>query len=234
MVTPRERARERTMAEIRELAWRQVEELGAPSLSLRAIARDLGVVSSAIYRYVPSRDDLLTALLVDGFSDLAETVEAAEAAVPPQEYRERWLTIARSMRAWALERPAAWGLLYGGPVPGYYAPQQETSPPGTRVLLRHGSVLMEALAAGVLKPRVGPAGGFEDIPDQLRPVLEGLASAYGVKAPAEVVVMGFLGWTSLLGLISAEVFEQFGPEATKVTSLMADLQLQGIADSLGL
>ncbi len=234
MVTPRERARERTMAEIRELAWRQVEEFGAASLSLRAIARDLGVVSSAIYRYVPSRDDLLTALLVDGFSDLAEAVEAAEVAVPPQEYRERWLTIARSMRAWALERPAAWGLLYGGPVPGYYAPQQETSPPGTRVLLRHGSVLMEALAAGKLDPRVGPAGGFEDIPDDLRSVVDGLASGYGVQAPAEVVVTGFLGWTSLLGVISAEVFEQFGPEATKVTSLMVDVQLESIADALGL
>lgn len=234
MVTPRERARERTMAEIRELAWRQVEELGASSLSLRAIARDLGVVSSAIYRYVHSRDDLVTALLVEGFSDLAETVEAAEAAVPWDDYRERWLTIARTMRAWALERPAAWGLLYGGPVPGYYAPQQETSPPGMRVLLRHGSVLMEALAAGVLSPRVGPAGGFEDIPGDLRPIVDGLATAYGVQAPAEVVVSGFLGWTSLLGLISAEVFEQFGPEATRVTSLLVDLQMQGIADGLGL
>ena len=234
MVTPRQRARERTMAEIRGLAWRQVEEQGAASLSLRAIARDLGVVSSAIYRYVPSRDDLLTALLVEGFTDLADAVEAAEARVDPADYRLRWITIGGAMRAWALARPSAWGLLYGGPVPGYNAPQQETSPPGARVLLRHSSVLIEAVAAGRLHPRVGPAAGLEEIPDALRPMLEAVSEQYGVKASAEVVAVGFLGWTSLLGMISAEIFEQFGPEVAPLVEQLAQVQLNSIADLMGL
>lgn len=233
MVTPRERARERTMAEIRDLAWRQVEQLGAAALSLRAIARDLGVVSSAIYRYVPSRDELLTALLVEGFSDLATAVEAAEAEVPRDDYRERWLTIARAMRAWARQRPAAWSLLYGGPVPGYAAPQQETSPPGTRVLLRHAAVILEAMAAGRLHPRVGPAAGLAEIPPALRPALEAMAEENGVRAPAEEVALGVLGWTSVLGVISAEVFEQLGPDASAVTAHLGDVQLASIADALG-
>ncbi len=233
MVTPRQRARERTMAEIRDLAWRQVEEQGAASLSLRAIARELGVVSSAIYRYVPSRDELLTALLVEGFTDLADAVELAEVRVDPADYRLRWLTIGRVMREWALARPSAWGLLYGGPVPGYSAPQQETSPPGARVLLRHSAVLIEANAAGRLHPRGGPAAELEEIPEALRPLLEGLAEQYGVKAPAEVVTVGFLGWTSLLGLISAEIFEQFGPEVAPLVEQLAELQLQSIADLMG-
>ena len=222
------------MAEIRGLAWRQVEEQGAASLSLRAIARDLGVVSSAIYRYVPSRDDLLTALLVEGFTDLADAVEAAEAPVDTADYRLRWITIGGAMRAWALARPSAWGLLYGGPVPGYNAPQQETSPPGARVLLRHSSVLIEAVAAGRLHPRVGPAAGLEEIPDALRPMLEAVSEQYGVKASAEVVAVGFLGWTSLLGMISAEIFEQFGPEVAPLVEQLAQVQLNSIADLMGL
>lgn len=221
------------MAEIRDLAWRQVEELGAAALSLRGIARDLGVVSSAIYRYVPSRDELLTALLVEGFSDLAEAVEAAEETVPRDDYRERWLTICRAVRGWALERPAAWSLLYGGPVPGYAAPQQETSPPGTRVLLRHAAVILEAMAAGRLHPKVGPAAGSVELPAQLRPMLEAMADDNGVSAPAEQVALGILGWTSLLGVVSAEVFEQLGPDASPVTARLADVQLESLADALG-
>ena len=233
MVTPRERARERTMAEIRELAWHQVEEQGAAALSLRAIARGLGIVSSAIYRYVPSRDDLLTALLVEGFTDLADSVDAAEAQVDRDDFRERWLTVGRAMRAWGLRRPAAWGLLYGGPVPGYNAPQQMTSPPGARVLLRHSAIIMEAMAAGRLHPRVGPAAALTEMPQELAGLLEGLAAQYGVTTPAPVVAAGLLGWTSLLGLISAELFEQFGPDAAPVIAAVAELQLQSIADATG-
>ncbi|MDQ7993579.1 MAG: TetR/AcrR family transcriptional regulator [Propionicimonas sp.] len=233
MVTPRERARERTMAEIRALAWKQVEELGAPALSLRAIARDLGVVSSAIYRYVASRDDLLTALLVEGFSDLAEAADAAEAAVPADAYRERWLAICRAMRAWALERPAAWGLLYGGPVPGYFAPQQETSPPGTRVLLRLAAAILEAKAAGRLEPKVGPAAGISQVSPQQRLALEAISADRGVPVDAELVALGILGWTAVLGVISSEVFEQLGPDGAPAVALLADIQFESIADAVG-
>jgi len=233
MATPRERARERTMVEIRALAWKQVEELGAPALSLRAIARDLGVVSSAIYRYVSSRDDLLTALLVEGFSDLAEAVDAAEAAVPADDYRQRWLTICRAMRTWALDRPAAWGLLYGGPVPGYFAPQQETSPPGTRVLRRLAAAIVEADLAGTLQPRVGPAGGQGSVAPQPRLALAEIAGKNGIPVGAELVALGILGWTGVLGVISAEVFEQLGPEGAPALSLLAEIQFESIADALG-
>jgi AcrR family transcriptional regulator len=233
MATPRERARERTMVEIRALAWKQVEELGAPALSLRAIARDLGVVSSAIYRYVASRDDLLTALLVEGFSDLAEAVDAAEAAVRSDDYRQRWLTICHAMRGWALKRPAAWGLLYGGPVPGYFAPQQETSPPGTRVLRRLAAAIVEARLAGRLHPRVGPAAGLGSVAPERRLALEAMAEGNGIPLDAELVALGILGWTGVLGVISAEVFEQLGPDGAPALSLLADIQFETIADAVG-
>ena len=234
MPTPRERARERTLAEIRSLAWLQVEEVGPAALSLRGIARDLGVVSSAIYRYVSSRDDLLTELLVAGFSDLAEAVERAESVVPREAYRERWLTICRTMRAWALGRPAAWGLLYGGPVPGYNAPQQTTAVPGARVLLQQGAVLIEAQAAGRLRPRIGPAGDLGEVPAVLRAELEAAAAAFQLEVGAQLVALGILGWTISVAVISSEVFEQLGPDAIAARDQLAELQFASAADALGL
>ncbi len=234
MQTPRERARERTLNEIRKLAWHQVEEVGAAALSLRGIARDLGIVSSAIYRYVASRDDLLTALLVEGFSDLAEAVERAEAEVPRDAYRERWLTVCRAMRAWALDRPAAWGLLYGGPVPGYAAPQQTTGPPGARVLLCQGAALIEARAAGRLRPRQGPSGSLPEPPAELRAELEGAAAAYQLDIDAEMVALGIFGWTISIAVISSEIFEHLGPDAFHARDQLAEFQFAGTADALGL
>ncbi len=234
MKTPRQRARERTLDEIRNLAWRQVEELGPAALSLRAIARELGVVSSAIYRYVASRDDLLTALLVEGFSDLAEAVERAEAALPRDAYRERWLTACRAMREWALRRPAAWGLLYGGPIPGYDAPQQTTGPAGVRVLLCQGAVLIQAQAAGALHPRVRPADGSVELPAELRAELAGGAAAYQLDIDPAMVALGILGWTLSVAVVSSEIFEQLGPDAFQAREQLAELQFAGVADALGL
>lgn len=234
MQTPRERARERTMTEIHNLAWRQVEQEGAAAVSLRGIARELGIVSSAIYRYVASRDDLLTALLVEGFSDLADAVERAEAAVPRDDYRERWLTACRAMRAWALARPAAWGLLYGGPVPGYSAPQQTTSLPGARVLLCQGAVLVEAQLAGKLRPAAGSGESAVEPPAQLRAELEAAAASFQLEIDAELVALGILGWTISIAVISMEVFEHLGPDAVRARDQLAELQFATAADALGL
>src|SRR5689334_24313596 len=108
--TPRDRARAQTMSEIVRIGRQHLATDGAAALSLRAVARDLGVVSSAIYRYVKSRDDLLTLLVVDGYNQLADAVVAAEAAVPREQHRERFLAYGRAIRAWALAEPATYAL----------------------------------------------------------------------------------------------------------------------------
>ena len=81
--TPRQRARAQTLEDITRIGRRHLATEGAAALSVRAVARDLGVVSSAIYRYVRSRDDLLTLLVVDGYDELGDEVDAAEGAVRP-------------------------------------------------------------------------------------------------------------------------------------------------------
>src|SRR5579885_2276359 len=129
----RARVRAEMIDEIKTIARRRLAEEGT-NVSLRAIARDLGMVSSALYRYFPSRDDLLTALIVDAYNSLGEAAEKADAGVADRkDIAGRWLAVARAVREWALHRPHEYALIYGTPVPGYAAPP-DTVPPATRVV----------------------------------------------------------------------------------------------------
>src|SRR3954463_9000324 len=128
--TARERARAELTAEITELARAQLATVGAAGLSLRAVARELGMASSAMYRYFPSRDDLLTRLIIEGYDALGTAAEDADdpTAPPP----DRWLAVCRAVRDWARAHPHEYALLYGSPVPGYAAPR-DTVPAAIRV-----------------------------------------------------------------------------------------------------
>ncbi|MGW4791617.1 TetR/AcrR family transcriptional regulator, partial [Nonomuraea sp. NPDC004297] len=120
--TARERVRAELTKEITDIARRQLATEGAGGLSLRAVAREMGMVSSAIYRYFPSRDDLLTALIIDSYNALGEAVERAEATVPRDDHLARWLAACGAVRDWGVAHPHEYALIYGSPVPGYQAP----------------------------------------------------------------------------------------------------------------
>src|SRR5215469_13797377 len=111
--TARERARAQLTREIKEEARRQLAQVGADALSLRAVARELGLVSSALYRYFPSKDDLLTALIIDAYDTVGEVAETAMRAAGPQPSRARWLAACHAIRAWALAHPHEYALIYG-------------------------------------------------------------------------------------------------------------------------
>src|SRR6516164_9808827 len=130
--TARERVRAELIKEITEIARRQLATEGASGLSLRAVAREMGMVSSAIYRYFPSRDDLLTTLIIEGYNAVGAAVEKADAAWPAGDYHGRWLAGCQAVRDWALAHPHEYALVYGSPVPGYEAPDQ-TIEPASRV-----------------------------------------------------------------------------------------------------
>src|SRR5688500_11648060 len=122
----RARVRAQMTDEIKAIARQHLASDGA-NLSLRAVARDLGVVSSAIYRYFASRDDLLTALILDADNSLGAAVEAADVAARADrdgdDLTGRWLAVCHAVRDWALAAPHEYALVYGSPVPGYRAPE---------------------------------------------------------------------------------------------------------------
>src|SRR3974377_1724310 len=143
--TARERARAELTREITETARRHLATEGAAGLSLRACARELAMVSSAVYRYFPSRDDLLTALIVDGYNAIGDAAEKADAACPRDDPAGRGRAACSALREWGLAHPHESSLVYGSPVPGYQAPEQ-TIGPASRVAAVFGRVVSDAQA----------------------------------------------------------------------------------------
>jgi AcrR family transcriptional regulator len=201
VTSARERVRAELTAEITEAGRRQLAEVGAAALSLRAVAREVGMVSSAVYRYFPSRDDLLTRLIIDGYDDLGAAAETAD--VPDAPPIERWLAVCRAVRGWAREHPHEYALLYGSPVPGYQAPK-DTVPAASRVGVVLGRILGEAAQAGLL-----PDGTGERDPGL---VSDDAVAVLGGEHPAideTVRVRALLAWSALFGTISFELFGHF-------------------------
>jgi AcrR family transcriptional regulator len=194
----RERARAETTAEIVRLARAQVAEQGAAALSLRAIARDLGMVSSAIYRYFASRDELLTRLIIESYDRLGEATKAADAAVRHRtDHAARWRAVARGIREWALANPAEYALLFGTPVPGYAAPQDTIGPAS-----RYTAVLLELLA-DIHAVEGSPKGA---VPARLRADLERLRATLDLRVGDVLLARGMVAWANLMGAISLELF----------------------------
>ncbi|MCJ7433371.1 MAG: TetR/AcrR family transcriptional regulator, partial [Anaerolineales bacterium] len=136
---------------IKETAWKQIAEFGAPTLSLRAIARELGITAPAIYNYFPDRDALVTALIVDAFASLADSQEESITAIPEQEHAKRLRTLGLEYRSWAIAYPERYQLIFGTPIAGYIAPEEITEPAAARSLTTLVDVLMAAHTAGKLR-----------------------------------------------------------------------------------
>ncbi len=200
--TARERARADITSEITASARRQLAEHGAAALSLRAVARDLGMVSSAVYRYFASRDDLLTALIIESYDALGDAAEEAALASRRRAPRHRWVAVATAIRAWALAHPHEYALLYGSPVPGYAAPA-DTTTAGTRASFALLSVVRDAAAVRPLEP-VLPVTVPASLPADLRT----LRDTVDLQIDDRVTVAVLTAWTQLFGLLSFELFGQ--------------------------
>jgi AcrR family transcriptional regulator len=199
----RARVRAEMLTEIKTVARRHLATDGA-NLSLRAVARDMGMVSSALYRYYASRDDLLTALIVDAYNALGAAVEAADAGVTDRaDLRGRWLACCHAVRDWALADPAEYALIFGSPVPGYAAPQ-DTVLAAQRTPLTLISIAADATAAGAL-PSPASTG---NVPEAVTKDVETLRVTMGGAVPADALLAGSYAWIHLFGAVSFELFGQ--------------------------
>ncbi|HEY6297279.1 MAG TPA: TetR/AcrR family transcriptional regulator [Streptosporangiaceae bacterium] len=195
--TARERARAEITAEILGAARRYLATDGAPALSLRAIARDLGMASSALYRYFGSRDELLTRLIVDAYDSLGAAAETSEAAVERDDLPGRFAATCRAVRTWALANPNEYALIYGSPVPGYVAPA-DTVGPAIRVSVLLLQILIDAAGQGRVPDEESQAA------KALEPVLAQLPPGF----PPALVQRGLMAWTGLFGAVSFELYGQ--------------------------
>ena len=234
--TPRERARAQTIADIVRLGREHLAVHGAAALSLRAVARDLGVVSSAVYRYVQNRDELLTLLLIDAYGELGDEVDAAVGRVAEADLAGRFYALGRAVRGWAVREPARYALLFGSPVPGYRAPAERTTGPGTRVIYSLMAIFDAAWRAGAVRvePASVAAGPPAVIPPPLARDLMSIREELGLGLPGGMLARGALVWTSLFGAISFEVFGQYGENTFAAKDALFEHHLQVLAGIAGL
>jgi AcrR family transcriptional regulator len=221
-------ARARARAEVRDAiltaAAARVASDGAVDLSLRAVARDVGMVSSAVYRYFASRDDLLTALIIQAYDSLADRVDAQVATTSNQPAAQRWVAAAMEIRTWAHEHPNDYALLYGTPIPGYAAPD-DTVAPGTRVARALVGIVRESdhLEPSAHRP---PDPVLTESFDALRRDLE-----LGVDDATVLAIL--IAWTQLFGLLTFELFGQTSGFVTDDEALFRSAAA-AMADTIGL
>jgi AcrR family transcriptional regulator len=198
--TARDFARIELTRAILASARAQLAEVGPGELSVRQIARDLGMASSAVYRYFPSRDHLITALLVQCYDESGAAVEAAEAAVSRDDLYRRWVATARALRDWAVANRQEYALLYGSPVPGYAAPQ-DTIGPAARVPQVFLGLIADA------EERALPLGAPSmPVPRKEKAALAGVKDLVGRPIGDERLVRAMMVWPTLIGQISLELF----------------------------
>jgi AcrR family transcriptional regulator len=194
--TPRERYREQVREEIKAHAWTQVASTGASALSLNAIAKQMGISGPALYRYFRNRDELITALVLDAYRDLAATCRVAAAADDPPLIRLK--AVAAVLRRWARADPHRYLLIFGTPVPGYAAPPEATEVAGDIM-----SILLDAFAD---VPAAEARGATVALDQHLATHRRW---AGGTPAPASALRRALTYWTRLHGTISLEVAGHF-------------------------
>ncbi|MCX7838518.1 MAG: TetR/AcrR family transcriptional regulator [Anaerolineae bacterium] len=194
---------------IKQIAWRQIAQLGAPALSLRGIARELGITAPAIYNYYPDRDALVTALIIEAYTSFADAQLAARDSVPPKNLLGRLNAIGRAYRQWALTYPERYQLIFGAPIPGYVMPREQVLPVAVRALSALVSVIDALRAAGRLNVR-----GFPSVHPDFVPVFEQWKQ-FGGEYHSLSLAVAILIWARVHGLVSLEISNRipaFGPD----------------------
>jgi AcrR family transcriptional regulator len=235
--TARARVREEMTAEILDVAGAHVAREGAAAVSLRAIARDLGMAPSALYRYFDGRDALLSALILGAYEALATEAERAADLVQGQDVgaADCFSAVPGALRRWALEHPHLWGLIFGTPVPGYEAPE-DTVAPYARVAEALVRPLVDAERAG----RLGVVGGDGEprsasmsVSDELAAAVAPVSAGLLPGMPLDTVVLALQAWTTIVGCISLEVFGHWRNTVLE-PGLLFDAEVRRTAASLGL
>ncbi|MGO1053843.1 TetR/AcrR family transcriptional regulator [Crossiella sp. CA198] len=216
--TRRERLRAHTERDIRAAARRLLVGHGRDAVTLRAIARELGITAPALYRYYDSREDLLRQLVEDICADLAEDLRPQLAAVPEGNVVGKVFTVFRSFRHWALAHPQEFALVFASP-----EVEVNNSSRGGRKTLgedQFGKVFL-GVAGKMLAENESLAAGTNEVPaalvDDLRGYREDLLKSLaetGVELTADqlglsTVYLILQCWVRLYGHVALEVFGRF-------------------------
>jgi len=189
---------------VKETAWKQIAEFGAAALSLRAIARELGITAPAIYKYYPNRDALVTALIVDAFTSFGEAQAQSIASLPQTAHAQRLMTLGLAYHQWAMQYPERYHLIFGTPIAGYTAPAEITMPAAACSLDVLVNTLASAQTAGLLNMSSIPAMTAE-----VQSMLQTWQNSAAPHVHIEVLFLALTIWARVHGLVSLQTGNQF-------------------------
>ncbi len=193
----RERRRAQTVAEIKAAALGELAATGADGLSLRAVARAVGVSVQALYHYFDSRDALVTALVADAFDELAGAVSAAASAAGDP--RDRVVAAGLAYRAWGRDNRSAFLLALGVPLADYAAPE---GGPTSQAARRLGEAFLDAVFGGWSADELAAVPLPDDVP-ALQAQLRGTGALGGL--PPGAAALFTAGWATLHGVVVLEL-----------------------------
>lgn len=192
-------------AAIKETAWKQIAEHGAPALSLRGIARDLGITAPAIYNYFTDRDALVTALIIDAYKSFGDSQLEARDAISVEDNIGRMKAIGNAYRDWAHTHPQRYQLIFGTPIPGYEAPLMDVLPFAARSLSALVSVLEQLRMSGKLNIKT-----FPEVKEEYKDGFE-TWKTYGGEADILSVSVAMIIWARVHGIVSLEIAGNLPP-----------------------
>jgi AcrR family transcriptional regulator len=189
------------------VARQQMHEFGTAGLGMRNIAREINIVPSALYRYYRDHDEVITALILEAFTSLAESLEAASSSVAQDDYGGRLLAVLLAYRVWALQHPTDFQLLYGNPIPGYQAPTQLTRRAARRGFRVVVQIIDGAMTAGAIQP---PAE-YQQLPDAVIANFKDVATQEDYQGSPVVICLATVGWARTHGFVILELLGNIQP-----------------------
>jgi len=207
-----EKIRDITREEIKRTARHLMAEKGTAGLSVRAIAREMDMTASALYHYYSSLNDLITALIEDAFTQLADAVESASGNPALTTPGERLAAVASAYREWALNHPIDFQLIYGNPVPGYSQPTGVTYPPARRSFLVTARIFAGAIEHG----EIDLPPNYRDLPPAVEQSLLDLTEVDGHDLPLPALYLAATAWAKIHGHVMLELFDLIQPVIANV------------------
>ena len=226
----REETHLKMASEIKAAARQEMKISGTAGLSLRAIARRMEITAPAVYNYFPRLEDLITALIVDAFNDLADAMQAAGQSVTSSTWAPKIKATLLAYRQWAVAHPAEFQLIYGNPIPGYAAPSEVTAPLAERPFTILYSYFSEALKSWELS--IPPE--YRSIPPNIKTYITDSNRARGVQIQPDLFYLLVVGWSRFHGIVMLELFNHLQPVVGnpevfylhEVTALMTTCRLK--------
>jgi AcrR family transcriptional regulator len=232
----RDERRLATLAEIKTIARRQLAEHGPGGVSLREISREMRMASSALYRYFPSYDELITALCMDAYASVADALAAARDTRPADDHAGRWCAICHAYRRWSLDNRPDFALIFGTPVPGHHAPEPATGPAAGRFAGRFATVPMEVYAravdAGAADPDRTQVPPTLEVGDLLKQLLHTDTDADTPGYPPRLAGIALTSWASVLGFLVIEIFGSL-PRLVSDTDQLFGAHVRTVMASMG-